>query len=412
MKKALEIFLGVMTALGGFVDIGELVFTAQAGATFRYSLLWAIALGTIGIIVYSEMSGRIAAVAKQPVFEVIKLKAGTRLGLVVLVASMLVNLATCAAEIGGIAILLRLLTGYGPAWLPLAAAAALIGIVWTLPFKWEERLFGIAGLTMLVFFIAAVSVGPDWSVAAPSLLPNLPPFHTTREPILYAYFVVGILSSLMMPYEVYFYSSGGIEEGWKRSDIQMNRGISIVGFSLGSLVAMAIMVLGAEIFASRGVDPDTIGSAALLVGEPYGRIGIILALVGMLTAVAGAAVETALAGANNFAQYFGYAWGRSRPARQTPMFDAAWIGMFVLAASIMLTGVDPILVVELSVMLAVVCLPFTYLPILLAASDPELMGKDRNGPVANVLGWLFFVIICVAALAAPILLIATGMGSY
>jgi manganese transport protein len=260
--------------------------------------------------------------------------------------------------------------------------------------------------------VAAVGVGPDWSASARNLVPHLPSFHTSREPLLYAYFVVGILSSLMMPYEVYFYSSGGIEEGWKRSDIPMNRAISIAGFSLGSIVAMAILVLAAEVFAPRGVVPDTIGSAALLVGEPYGRYGIILALVGMLTAVAGAAVETALAGAYNFAQYFGFAWGRSRPAKQTPVFDVAWIGMFLLAASIMMTGIDPILIVELSVMLAVVCLPFTYLPILLAARDPALMGKDRNGPVANALGWAFFIIICMAALAAPILLVTTGMGSY
>ena len=43
MKKLLEITLAIMTALGGFVEVGELVFAAQAGATFRYSL-WAIVI--------------------------------------------------------------------------------------------------------------------------------------------------------------------------------------------------------------------------------------------------------------------------------------------------------------------------------------------------------------------------------
>lgn len=33
-------------------------------------------------------------------------------------------------------------------------------------------------------------------------------------PVLYAYFVVGVMSSLLMPYEVYFCSSGGIEDNW------------------------------------------------------------------------------------------------------------------------------------------------------------------------------------------------------
>jgi manganese transport protein len=34
MKKLLGISLGVMTALGGFLDLGQIVFTAQAGALF------------------------------------------------------------------------------------------------------------------------------------------------------------------------------------------------------------------------------------------------------------------------------------------------------------------------------------------------------------------------------------------
>src|SRR3569623_2339875 len=131
----------------------------------------------------------------------------------------------------------------------------------------------------------------------------------------------------------------------------------------------------------------------MLVGIPFGRIGITLALVGMLTAVAGAATETALAGAYNFAQYFDHAWGRSLPIKKTPKFDAAWMIMFLVAGIVMCFGIDPVQVVELSVMAAVVCLPLTYLPILLTARDATIMGKHKNGPVANALGWVFFVII-------------------
>ena len=36
----LELTLGIMTAVGGFVDISELVFAAKAGSTFGYALIW------------------------------------------------------------------------------------------------------------------------------------------------------------------------------------------------------------------------------------------------------------------------------------------------------------------------------------------------------------------------------------
>ena len=57
------------------------------------------------------MSGRVAAVAKQPVFNLMRHRLGLKLGLVTLVASIISNLITCAAEIGGVALVLNYLTG-------------------------------------------------------------------------------------------------------------------------------------------------------------------------------------------------------------------------------------------------------------------------------------------------------------
>ena len=109
MKSILKIALGIIAALGGFLDIGDLVFNTQAGALYRYDLLWAVALGTLGIAVYAEMCGRVAAVTQRPVFDVIRMRLGFGLGLVALVASTIVNLLTVAAELGGLAIILKLL---------------------------------------------------------------------------------------------------------------------------------------------------------------------------------------------------------------------------------------------------------------------------------------------------------------
>src|SRR5436190_24236115 len=107
----LEIFLGILTAMGGFVEVGELTFMLNAGSHFGYSLLWVVALGTVGIMVYGEIAGRIAAVHAQPVFNVVRERAGLRLGLLTLVAATLVCLLTCAAEIGAIAMLWQLASG-------------------------------------------------------------------------------------------------------------------------------------------------------------------------------------------------------------------------------------------------------------------------------------------------------------
>ncbi len=60
----LELTLGIMTAVGGFVDISELVFAAKAGSKFGYALLWVFAFATVGTFPSSSIlrfSARIVA---------------------------------------------------------------------------------------------------------------------------------------------------------------------------------------------------------------------------------------------------------------------------------------------------------------------------------------------------------------
>jgi manganese transport protein len=162
VKKLLGITLGIMTALGGFVDLGQIVFTTQAGALFGYELLWAIVLGTVAIIVYMEMCGRVAVVAREPVFAVIRTRLKSKLGLATLIASNLLNLITCAAEIGGVATILHLLTGWPEKPLLIGSCIAITAIVHLSRFEWIERIFGLSGLLMIVFAVSALFLHPDW----------------------------------------------------------------------------------------------------------------------------------------------------------------------------------------------------------------------------------------------------------
>src|SRR3954451_10940340 len=137
--KPTELFLGILTAVGGFVDVSELVFMSQAGSRFGYALIWVVVLSTVGIMVFGEMSGRVAAIARQPVFNLMRNRLGLRLGMVTLIASFLSHMIICAAEIGGVALVLQLLTGAPYPAMAAAATLAFIASVWLLPFKWIER---------------------------------------------------------------------------------------------------------------------------------------------------------------------------------------------------------------------------------------------------------------------------------
>jgi Mn2+/Fe2+ NRAMP family transporter len=406
LKNVLGVALGILSAIGGFVDIGDLVFNTQAGATFGFQLLWVVVIGVVGIIVYSEMCGRVSAVAKRPVFDLVRERTGFGAGLATLIASEVVNLMTCAAEIGGVAICLQLLSGLPYRLLIPLAVLGLAVCSWVLPFEWIERVFGYLGLGLLVFAVAAIKLHPKWGQVAHGFVPGS---HSGGSLMVYLYFVVGLLGAAMTPYEVYFYSSGAVEDRWGLEELQLNKVTALIGYALGGFLSFALMIVAGALFLPRGISPQFLGTPALAAEHALGQVGLLLALVGMLFAVGGAAVETSFAGGYNLAQFFGWRWGKKERPAAASRFTLSWLAIFALALVVVMTGYDPVKLTEYSVIFSVVALPLTYLPILLVANDRTYMGSKVNGKLANVLGVLYFALILVIAVAAiPLMLLTNG----
>jgi Mn2+/Fe2+ NRAMP family transporter len=386
-----------------------LVFVSQAGSRFGYALIWVIVVATAGIMVFGEMSGRIAAMSRQPMFNVIRHRLGFSLGLLTLMGALFSTLITCAAEIGGVALTLQLLTGWSYVSLAVAATGFLGASVWLLPFKWIERTYGLLGLFMLVFGAALVAVHPPWHEVMAGVIPHVPRGLSTRDLLAFAYFAVALISAVMFPYELYFYSTGGFEDNCRKNDLGLNRIVTIVGFGLGSLLAIALLCLSAQNFAPHGISPDMIGSVVLHPGLSYGKFGILLGLLGILFAIGGAAIETCLANAYIVSQFFGWRWGRHRSPGETPLFTLTWAGMFLLALAIVLTGAAPTDLADYAVVTSIIVLPLSFLPLLLAANDRTFMRDQANGWLANTLGWGFYGLIVVAAVAAlPLFFLTAG----
>ena len=399
----MQLSLGIVAAVGGFLDIGELVFNTQAGAAYGYDTLWAVPVGVVGIVVYAEMTGRVAAVAGRPVFDVVRMRLGLSAGLVTLIASILINLLTLAAEVGGAAFVLHLAFDVDQATTALFAVAVMVAIIWFVPFGGLEKIFGYLGCALLVYVVAALKLHPNWHALAHGFIPHF------RPKAHYLYFIVGVIGAALVPYEVFFYSSGAIEDGWTRKSLGLNRSNSFIGFALGGVLSVALIVVSAEVFAPLNISPGSLGTTALGAEHALGEIGLVLALVGMLFAVGGAALEASFSGAYTLAQFAGWEWGKYRRPAGAPRFAITWLVMFVLALVVVQTRVDPVQLTEYAVIFSVLALPLTYFPVLLIARDRTFMGDKANGRLAEFMGWLYFVILTVASLAAiPLMLITDG----
>ncbi len=409
MKKIFGVALGILTAIGGFLDIGDLVTNAVVGSRFGLSLAWAVVVGVIGICLFAHMSGKVAAVSGRATFEIIRERLGPRAGLANLLGSFLLNLMTLTAEIGGVALSLQLASGVGPLmWMPVAAFAIWL-VVWRVKFSILENVTGLLGLTLIVFAVALFLLGPDWNQLADQALQKSS--HPHETPFTYWYYVVALFGAAMTPYEVFFFSSGAVEESWTVKDLAQSRLNVVIGFPLGGILSIAIAGCAGVVLLPQEIDVTTLSQVVAPVAEAGGKLALAFVIVGIIAATFGAALETTLSSGYTLAQFFGWSWGKFRRPVQAARFHLTMIICLIIGVAVLFTGVDPILVTEYSVVFSALALPLTYLPILIVSNDPQYMGQHVNGRLLNLGGMVYLVIIVLASVAAIPLMIVTGAGA-
>jgi Mn2+/Fe2+ NRAMP family transporter len=408
-KRVFEVFLGILTAFGGFVDMGDLVANSEAGARFGMGLAWMVAVGVVGIVVYAEMAGRVAAIAGRPVFDVVRERLGVRAAFVNLIASFFINLLTLTAEIAGLAVVIELATGLNYLlWLPMAAVAVWL-VIWRVRFSIFEKVFGLIGLLLLVIPFAVWRLQPHWAEIGSQLThPSIPP---TETGFTYAFFAIALLGAAMTPYEVFFFSSGAVEEHWTVQDLNLNRANVYVGFPLGGLLSIAIMAAAAIFLRPHGIVPDSLGHLTLPVAAGAGRVGVAILLVGMFAAIFSAALETSLSAGYTVSQFFGWQWGTFVSPKEASRFHVVVIGSILAALGVALTTIDPIKVTEYSIVLSAAALPLTYFPILVVANDPTYMGERTNRRAMNAVATVYLGLLLIVAVATIPLMILTHGGA-
>jgi Mn2+/Fe2+ NRAMP family transporter len=365
-------------------------------------------IGVIGICVYAEMAGRVTAVSTRPVFDIIRERLGPRVAVANLIGSYLITLLTLAAEIGGVALALQLLSG-APylLWVPLVAFVLWLAL-WRVKFETLERVFGLGGLTLIVLLVAVFWLHPQFGELRTQAL-TFAPSEGENWPT-YWFMAIALFASAMTPYEVFFFSSGGVEERWTAKDLTVSRINVFLGFPLGGLLAFGFLATSAIVFHPVGVEVDTLGQATLPAGLAFGQIGLALVIIGVFAATFGAAMETGLSSGYTIAQYLGWSWGKFLRPRQAARFHTVVLVSILLAVAALLTTIDPVQLTEYMLIFSAVVLPLTYLPILVVANDRGYLGDKVNGKLANALGLVYLVVVVAAAVAAIPIMVLTGMG--
>jgi Mn2+/Fe2+ NRAMP family transporter len=405
-KKVLSVTLGILTATGGFVDAGAIATAGAAGANFGLGLIWALVLATVAIMLLVEMSGRLSAVAGKTYADAIRERFGFKFYLLPLSSELVANVLLLAADIGGMAIALALVTGWSWHLLTPAMAIFVLVLVWRAPFAVIENVPSLLGLVTLTFWVAvAVGGGPP-----PDLLPTLlrPRFETLELPH-YLFLAAAILGAIISPYLLYFYSSGAREEAWSRRSLGTNRVTAVIGMGFGSTTAIALLLLSAMFLGPLDIAGGTLAEIGLGMALPLGKIGAMLFASALFVTCLGAALEVSLSTAYNVSQGFGWEWGEEHLPARAPRFNLLLIIFLAVALALSMIGGDPLQLALLGASFTALVLPISLAPFLVLMNDPTYLGDRTNGALSNIatVGILAIAFI-VAAVSLPLLVLSGG----
>jgi Mn2+/Fe2+ NRAMP family transporter len=404
VKKIIQVGLGLVTGIGGFLEIGSVTTSAQAGAAFGYQLIWALVVGVVCVSFLVEMSGRFAAVSKHTVVDGLRDRFGFGFYSIVLGGVALVVLMVLAAELGGVALALELATGIGLPWWALPIALLAWFLIWKTDFDIIENGSSILGLLTLCFAVAVHRLHPDWATVGHSAIPSMPADNNAQ----YWFLCVSILGASITPYLMYFYSAGAVEDKWDKTYLGVNRIIAFVGMAFGGLLAIAVVIVAAKVLHPQGVKVDSFEQMAGMMSVPFPKWGKALFAVSLAITCLGAAMEIALTISYMFGEGLGWNSTENAAPIKEARFSTVYTLVLFLAAIPLLLGVDPLKVTNIAMALTSATLPLAIVPFLILMNDTTYLGDQTNGIIGNTVVVLVMLLSFVLAIVSIPLQIMGG----
>ncbi|MBI1258536.1 MAG: Mn(2+) uptake NRAMP transporter MntH [Chloroflexi bacterium] len=386
---------GYLVAVG-YMDPGNWATDIAGGSAFGYTLLSVIMLSNLMAIFLQALTVRLGIGAGLDLAQACRRHYPKPVNLVLWVLCEIAICATDLAEIIGTAIALNLLFG-----LPLLVGICLTALDTLLILLLQSRGFRyleafIMALMVIIggcFAVEIMLAQPEWG---PLLRGYIPSAEIVKNPAM-LYIAIGILGATVMPHNLYLHSAivqtrdFGHHSNAKREAIKFATLDSTIALMLVLFINSAILIMGAAVFHSRGMDhvadiQDAHQLLAPLLGT--GAASVLFALA-LLASGQNSTITGTLAGQivmEGFLQIRLAPWLRRLITRLLALVPAV-----IVCALYGDKGTADLLV--LSQVILSLQLPFAVVPLVQFTANRQLMGEYTVSKIMTAVAVLLSVVI-------------------
>jgi len=393
----------------GYMDPGNWGTDLQAGAQFKYNLLWVVALASLMAIFMQVVSARLGVVTGRDLAQCCRewYPGWTRWPNWLL--SELAVAACDLAEVLGSAVALNLLFHIPLFWAVVITGLDVLLLLGLQSFGMrtiEAVVLVLIGTIAVCYFIE-IFVLPQTQPSFAEMVRALVSPHFRQAGMLYL--AIGIIGATVMPHNLYLHSALvqsrklQQDEPSMRSAIRFNTIDSVVALTIAFFVNSAILVLAATVFFGKesvavpggqivhfSADSDWIRVAYLTLAPLLGTTAAsTLFAVALLASGQSSTITGTLAGQvvmEGFMNWRIKPWVRRLITRTLAILPAVVI--------IGVRGDSSVTdLLTLSQVVLALQLPFAMFPLLHFTSSTKRMGKWRNGWFLLATGWASAILI-------------------
>jgi Mn2+/Fe2+ NRAMP family transporter len=391
---------GIITAFADN-DAGGITTYSVAGARYGYQLLWMLFLITISLAVTQEMAARMGAVTGKGLAALIREQFGLRLTIFCMLALLVANVATTAANFAGIAAGLEIFGITKLLTVPLTAL-----VVWLLvvrgSYKSVEKVFLLLCLAYFSYVASGFLVKVDWpEVARATFIPSM------RWDFDFILLSIALIGTTITPWMQFYMQASVVEKGVGLDKYAYQRTDVIVGSIFTDFIAFFIIIVtGATLFLA-GTEINSAKDAALALRPLAGGYAELLFVIGLLNASTLAACILSLSTSYAICEAFGWEAGVNKSFEDAPFFMSIYTLSILIGSLIVLVPkISLISIMLLAQDIQGILLPVILIFMLLIINDKRIMGEHTNKPWFNVIAWataLFVIALTIALLGLSLI---------
>ena len=374
-------------------DAGGVATYSQAGASYGYNLLWALAITTVFVAVSQEMCARLGAVTGKGLGDLIREQFGVRWTMIAMLALLIANTGVTISEFIGVAASVQVLANDQHTPL-IYLIVPLCGLaLWWLvsrgSYRRVEKVFIIISLGFLAYIPAAFAAHPNWQMVGKQTI--LPLFNMDSS---YWPTTAALVGTTLSPYMLFYIQSAVADKGIQASEYVYEK-VDVYSSTIFANIISAFMIIatGATLFFSH-TPVNTAADAAFALRAFAGPYASLLFGLGLFGASLLAGAVLPLTTAYGICEAFGFERGVSRSFKEAPVFQTLFTGLIILGVIVaLIPGLPFIQVLIILQDVNAIMLPILLVFIVLLINNRRLMGKRVNGRTLNIISWITIVVI-------------------